>query len=64
MARLSCGTAEASAPSAFSRLSKAGVALPLASSPTLTGMSFCETALSVACAATWVMWAASLRGEA
>ncbi len=64
MARLRPGTAEASAPSAPRRLSSAGVGWPEASSPTATGISFCETALSAARPATCVRCAARRRGEA
>ena len=41
--RLSCGTTDASAPSAASFLSNAGVGAPSAVRPTATGMSFCDT---------------------
>ncbi len=64
MARLRPATADASAPSAPRRLSNAGVGWPLASRPTATGISFCDTALSAARAATDVTCAASRRGEA
>src|SRR6185369_7777333 len=64
MARLRPGTADASAPSDCSFFSNAGVALPEASRPTLTGMSFCDTDLSAAWVATCVTCAASRRGEA
>ena len=64
IARLRCGTTEASAPIACSFFSRAGVGWPAASRPTLTGMSFCDTALSAACDATAVTCAASRRGDA
>ena len=58
------GTALASAPKDCSFFSKAGVAFPLASKPTATGISFWETALSAACAATATMWTPRRRGDA
>ena len=58
------GATEASAPSAASFLSSAGVALPVASRPTATGISLCSTGLSAATSATSVTWAARRRGEA
>src|SRR4051812_39323720 len=64
MARFRFFTADASAPRACSFFSSAALALPAASRPTLTGISFCDTALSAPCAATPVMCAASRRGEA
>src|SRR5574343_124910 len=63
-ARLSCGTTEASAPSAASFLSSAGVGEPSAASATATGISFCCTARSAARAATPPTCTARRRGEA
>ena len=63
-ARLRPATADASAPRAWSFFSNAGVAAPVASRPTATGMSFCETALSAAWALTPLTCTAKRRGEA
>ena len=62
--RLSVGTTDGSAPTACSFFNNAGVGWPCASSATLTGISFCCTALSAALAATCVMCAAKRRGLA
>ena len=64
MRRASRGTAPASAPSAASFLSSAAVAWPSAPSPTLVGMSFCDTALSGAAGSTALTCAARRRGVA
>ena len=61
---VSCETAASSKPMPFKRLIRAGVALPFASKPTLTGISFCEICLSLACASMEVMCAAKRRGVA
>ena len=64
ISRLSCGTAEASKLKPPKRFNKAGVALPSASKPTVTGISFCDICLSFATAETAVMCAAKRRGDA
>ena len=64
ISRLSCGTAEASKLKPPKRFNKAGVALPSASKPTVTGISFCDICLSAATAATFVICAAKRRGDA